>query len=110
MPSRSLFTQHVILGFLNSDMVLLLSFVLRCPSSNMGAAGERPGSGEDGGTRPGGLHPEPQQEGHGAAAAAAAAQQIQNLHVPGHEAERGLPAGCQLYLRPLAGRAGEVSN
>lgn len=47
----------------------------------MGAAGEGPGSSEDGGARPGGLHPEPQQEGHGAAAAATT-QQVQNLHVP----------------------------
>lgn len=74
----------------------------------MGAAGEGPGSGEDGGARAGGLHPEPQQEGHGAAAASSA-QQVQNLHVPGHEAERGLPPGGQLHLRPLTGGTREVS-
>lgn len=47
----------------------------------MGAAGEGPGRSENCGARPGGLYPEPQQEGHGTATAAAA-QQVQNLHVP----------------------------
>lgn len=74
----------------------------------MGAAGEGPGSSENCGAWPGGLHPEPQQEGH-RAAAAAAAQQVQDLHVPWHEAERGLPPGNQLHLRSLTGRAWKVS-
>lgn len=109
--SCSVFTYHItwMMGnFLYPDIALVLSFVLRCSPSNMGAAGEGPGSSENGGARPGGLHPEPQQEGH-RTATAAAAQQVQNLHVPWYEAERGLPPRCQLHFCPLAGRAWEVS-
>lgn len=65
------------------------SSLFRCSSSYLGAAREGASGGKDGGARPSGLHPEPQQEGcrH---AAATPAQQIQDIHVQRHEAKRRL--------------------